>query len=160
MATGTWPFIAHLARRAAFFFLAQLNRWMFLKGGVKDWSVWMRGMCLFGRGGHRVSVLSAGRAVTVMAIVAAHAAVRLNVEDGTKKVVVNALLMRPGEVRASTTRARKTGGPKKDVLHPGFTLLLLEDIRLAQTECGVTRHAFSPEFPASGPACAESAESD
>jgi len=60
-----------------------------------------------------------------MAIVAAHAAVRPHLENGVKELLVNALLMRPGKVGASTTGARHGRGTGEYIPHQWFTLLLL-----------------------------------
>ena len=74
---------------------------------------------LFGRRGNRVGVIRVGvsRAVPVMATVAAQAAVRFDVKDRPKKIFVEALAMRSGELGASTAGADKTRRRSKDVLH-------------------------------------------
>ncbi|HEV2197132.1 MAG TPA: hypothetical protein VGR55_16225 [Candidatus Acidoferrum sp.] len=54
--------------------------------------------------------MSAGWAVTEMAIVAAHAAVRLHLKNGVEQMLVNTLRMGPGELRTSTTGAGKASG--------------------------------------------------
>lgn len=61
--------------------------------------------------------LGAGGAVAVMAIVATHAAVRLDLADPAKNIVVDILLMGTRDVGASTTRARQAAGTGKDIPH-------------------------------------------
>ena len=67
-------------------------------------------MVLFGRRGQRVVPMSARGAVTIMAVIAAHAAVRFDLTDPAKKIVVNVLLVGSRDVGAATTRAREAGG--------------------------------------------------
>lgn len=61
--------------------------------------------------------LGAGGAVAVMAIVTTHAAIRLDLADPAKNIVVNVLLMGSRDVRTSATRARQAAGTGKDIPH-------------------------------------------
>jgi len=56
-------------------------------------------------------------AVTEMAVVAAHAAVRLHMKNGVEEMLENTFPMGPGELRASTTGASKASGTRKNKLH-------------------------------------------
>ena len=73
--------------------------------------VWScRDLQLLGRRGQCFAAMAAGGTVTIMAVIAAHAAVWPDLENRVKNTLVDTFAMGPGEIGTPAIGARQTGG--------------------------------------------------